>query len=171
MWCYCEWQAFHNFKQYPKYYWKEFSHLNQEHVYQYYLHQCHHLWLQKSKNHLLIMQYEILISSASSSSSCTITSSALIIFDMSTNMFYLNAEISASASSIIIMWFPPAPQPVLVVNLRDDVTPCETIFVNTCKDNRSEEISSKSESTFLWSKKNTLQICKSLFFREWGMFL
>ena len=111
-----------------------------------------------NKKHFFIMQYEILIASASSSSSYTNMSPALIIFDMSTNMFYLNAEISASALSIIIMWVPPAPQPVLVVNLRDDVTPCETIFVNTCKDNRSEEISSKSESTFLWSKKNTLQI-------------
>ena len=111
-----------------------------------------------NKKHFLIMQYEILIASASSSSSYTNMSSALIIFDVSTNMFYLNAEISALASSIIIMWVPPAPQPVLVVNLRDDVTPCETIFVNTCKNNRSEEISSESESTFLWSKKNTLQI-------------
>ena len=98
--------------------------------------------------------------SESLQTSCSSDSNGMAwsVFDMSTNMFYLNAEISASASSIIIMWFPPAPQPVLVVNLRDDVTPCETIFVNTCKDNRSEEISSESESTFLWSKKNTLQI-------------
>ena len=107
-----------------------------------------------NKKHFFIMQYEILIASASSSSSYTNMSSACSdntdwakpfesllqvascssdsngmawsVFDMSTNMFYLNAEISASASSIIIMWFPPAPQPVLVVNLRDDVTPSET---------------------------------------------
>ena len=61
----------------------------------------------------------------------------------------VNAEISASASSIIIMWVPQAPRPVLVVNLRDDVTPSEIIFVNTCKDTRSEEITSELESTFL----------------------
>ena len=61
----------------------------------------------------------------------------------------VNAEISASASSIIIMWVPQAPRPVLVVNLQDDVTPSEIIFVNTCKDTRSEEITSELESTFL----------------------
>ena len=61
----------------------------------------------------------------------------------------VNAEISASASSIIIMWVPQAPRPVLVVNLQDDVTPSEIIFVNTCKDTCSEEITSELESTFL----------------------
>ena len=157
MWCYCEWQAFHNFKQYPRYYWKEFSHLNQEH------------FISTS----IFINFLI----------CSLLIRPLPLPDMSINIFYLNpvsvggkgaisegapllqnfpffnhyrhrvnAEISASASSIIIMWVPQAPQPVLVVNLLDDVTPSEIIFVNTCKDTRSEEITSELESTFLWRK-------------------